>query len=207
MPALRDRLNYEDMTYSKLINHAKEGDQNAFGELFRRTHVRLVRYVYYRTRSQDLAEEVAAQAYLLALKRINQLTDYREESSFVRWMSTICRNLIADHYKSHYYTRQIPVAEFLDSDFRDMPEVDVIETMFGYEVMDAVWAALPQLNDRQRLVFKLRCFDDLMYSEIGVIVGISEAAAKEIFRRVQKTLRRDRQLSQLWSELVSSRST
>lgn len=57
------------------------------------------------------------------------------------------------------------------------------------EDLDAAWAAVARLPALQRRAVTLRFGRDLSHAEVGVIIGRSEAATKQLVYRAMKTLR------------------
>lgn len=57
------------------------------------------------------------------------------------------------------------------------------------DVVGAVRAAIARLPERQRLALILAKYDELPYSEIGVVLGISEKAVKSAVHRARESLR------------------
>ncbi len=56
-----------------LVELARGGDREAFGELYDHYHPSVYRFLYYRTRSQSLAEDLAADTFFRALRNMDGL--------------------------------------------------------------------------------------------------------------------------------------
>jgi RNA polymerase sigma-70 factor (ECF subfamily) len=63
------------------------------------------------------------------------------------------------------------------------------EDLSGKELIEAVEVACAQLPMKQRLVVHLREHEDMDFSEIGEILGISELGAKSLMFRARENLK------------------
>lgn len=87
----------------ELIERARDGDRDAFAELYDR-YVNLVfRFILFRVpnRDRELTEDLTGETFLRALRG---LATYRNRVSDPgAWFVTIARNLVLDYLKSSYY--------------------------------------------------------------------------------------------------------
>ena len=89
--AERDRL-------IALVELARAGDKDAFGLLYDHYQASVYRFLYYRTRSQVLAEDLTSETFFRALRSMNSFR--WQGKDFGAWLMTIARNLTTDHFKS-----------------------------------------------------------------------------------------------------------
>ncbi len=61
------------------------------------------------------------------------------------------------------------------------------------------------LNENQRTVYEYHIIDDMSFTEIGEILGISRQAAQELFRRADKKLDQSEKILGLQQKLSSLR--
>ena len=81
-----------------LVELAREGDKEAFGALYDHYHPSVYRFLYYRTRSVSLAEDLTADTFFRALR---SMEGFRwQGKDFGAWLMTIARNLCTDHFKA-----------------------------------------------------------------------------------------------------------
>jgi RNA polymerase sigma-70 factor (ECF subfamily) len=96
-----------------LVARVLSGDRGAFDELFHQYFDRLYRFALVRLRhDRDTAEDVVQQTLC---KAMDKLATYRGEAALFTWLCQICRNVIADTWRSHERTGQRHVP-FEDSD-------------------------------------------------------------------------------------------
>ena len=81
-----------------LVELARGGDTEAFGQLYDHYHPSVYRFLYYRTRSQTLAEDLTSETFFRALR---SMSSFRwQGKDFGAWLMTIARNLTTDHFKA-----------------------------------------------------------------------------------------------------------
>jgi len=81
-----------------LVELARKGDADAFGLLYDHYHSSVYRFLFYRTRSTALAEDLTSETFFRALR---SMTNFRwQGKDFGAWLMTIARNLATDHFKA-----------------------------------------------------------------------------------------------------------
>jgi RNA polymerase sigma-70 factor (ECF subfamily) len=78
---------------AELVERARNGDRDAFGELVERHQQAVFRTALAALRSREDAEEVAQEAFISALERIQ---GFRGDASFKTWLLTITWNRALD---------------------------------------------------------------------------------------------------------------
>ena len=81
-----------------LVELARTGDADAFGMLFDHYHGSVYRFLFHRTRSTTLAEDLTSETFFRALR---SMSSFRwQGKDFGAWLMTIARNLCMDHFKA-----------------------------------------------------------------------------------------------------------
>src|SRR5262245_49941403 len=89
--------NYAALTEGALVERSRDGDAEAFAELYRRYLTPVYRFVFRRVGGDVAAAEgLTSQVFLEAL---HHLSRYRERGRFVAWLFTITRRRLADRYR------------------------------------------------------------------------------------------------------------
>lgn len=174
----------------QLIEQAKSGDVEAFAALYERYLDMVYRFVYHRVgRSKPLAEDLTADVFLRALRRVDRFT--WQGTDFGAWLITIARNLIADHFKSGYYRREYATADVLDDDRADTsPEGDPATAVADHLTNLAVLRAVRQLNPEQQECLVLRFLQQFSVAETARAMGKNEGAIKALQFRAVRALAR-----------------
>ena len=114
------------------------------------------------------------EAVLSALRAYPDLTDARNLRG---WLFTIAHHKVLDHHRATS-RRAVPVP--------DAPERTSIDAAAPD---DALWTAVGRLPEKQRGAIALRYLGDLPYADIGIVLGCSEAAARQNVRAGLAALR------------------
>jgi RNA polymerase sigma-70 factor (ECF subfamily) len=169
-----------------LVELARGGDSEAFGQLYDHYQGSVYRFVYYRTRSQTLAEDLTSETFLRALRN---MSGFRwQGKDFGAWLMTIARNLCTDHFKAGR-TRLEQTTEDMGvhDDATEGPENAVMAGLTNELLLDG----LRQLSDEQRDCLIMRFLQGLSIAETAEVLGRSEGAVK------QRQLRGVRNLAKL----------
>jgi RNA polymerase sigma-70 factor (ECF subfamily) len=168
---VHDRL--ETMEERELVRMAREGDRDAFGELFRAHHGAIFRMA--RVTLGDGAEDVASETFVRAW---TALPKYRDTGApFVSWLYGIARHVVVDELRRQ--GRSEPHAE-----------VDPGPVEHGHDDRLALAAALNALPDEQRQVLELKFLLGLTNDEVGAALGKAPGAVNAQQWRALQALRK-----------------
>ncbi|GAA3242133.1 sigma-70 family RNA polymerase sigma factor [Actinocorallia longicatena] len=166
-----------------VVERARAGCREAFGELYAEYCAAVHRYVLSRTGSPALAEDLTSETFLRALRRIESFTWTGRD--FGAWLLTIARNLVADHYRSGRY-RFETVTEAPPEGSVEGPERDVLDA-FGRAML---LAAVVDLGEEQRQCVELRFFAERTVAETATIMDRKSGAVKALQHRAVRSLAR-----------------
>ena len=172
-----------------LVEKAQSGDAEAFGRIYDRYMDTVFRFIYFRVGSRPLAEDLTADTFLRALKRIGSFTWQGRDLG--AWLVTIARNLVADHFKSGRYRLEVTTGDVLDADTADRgpegsPELAVVDHITNV----ALLAAVKQLNPEQQECIVLRFLQGFSVAETAQAMGKNEGAIKALQYRAVRALHR-----------------
>jgi len=169
--------------YIRVLRKAQLGDKLSLAELAEMADERLRTDVYRLTLDHDLTCEIVQESILEMFKI---LRDLKEANSFWSWLYQVALNKLHNYKRSERRQR---------SDTRNLPDSQkdcegAIADVITNELKEIVVAAMKCLGPRQRMVLTLRCYREMQYSAIAESMGCSEFAAKMLFYRAKKTLRK-----------------
>jgi RNA polymerase sigma-70 factor (ECF subfamily) len=172
-----------------LVERAQRGDAEAFGLIYDRYMDTVFRFIYFRVGSRPLAEDLTADTFLRALKRIGSFTWQGRDLG--AWLVTIARNLVADHFKSGRYRLEVTTGDVLDADKADRgpegsPEAAVVDHITNVALLRAV----KQLNPEQQECIVLRFLHGFSVAETAQAMGKNEGAIKALQYRAVRALHR-----------------
>jgi len=172
-----------------LVVRAQRGDKDAFAEIYHRYLDPVFRFVYFRVTNRQIAEDLTAETFLRALKRIGSVTYQGRDIG--AWLITIARNLVADHFKSGRNRLETLTGDVLDTDAEEhgpegSPELAVVEHITNVALLTAV----QQLNPEQRDCIVLRFLKGFSVAETAQAMGKNEGAIKALQYRAVRALHR-----------------
>jgi RNA polymerase sigma-70 factor (ECF subfamily) len=172
-----------------LVERAQGGDGDAFALIYNRYMDAVFRFIYFRVGSRPLAEDLTADTFLRALKRIGSFTWQGRDLG--AWLVTIARNLVADHFKSGRYRLEVPTGDVLDADREDRgpegsPELAVVDHITNVALLGAV----RRLNPEQQECIVLRFLHGFSVAETAQAMGKNEGAIKALQYRAVRALYR-----------------
>jgi RNA polymerase sigma-70 factor, ECF subfamily len=166
-----------------LVDLARGGDAEAFGQLYDHYHGSVYRFVYHRTRSQSLAEDLTSETFLRALRN---MSGFRwQGKDFGAWLMTIARNLCTDHFKAGRTRLELTTEDMgAHDDTTEGPESTVLATLTNEVLLDG----LRQLSEEQRDCLIMRFLQGLSIAETAAVLGRSEGAVKQLQLRGVRNL-------------------
>ena len=166
-----------------LVELAREGDKEAFGLLFDHYHGSVHRFLYYRTRSQTLAEDLTSETFFRALR---SMSNFRwQGKDFGAWLMTIARNLATDHFKSGRTRLELSTDDMgIHDDATEGPESVVLATLTN----QALLGALTELPAEQRDCLIMRFLQGMSIAETAAVLGRSDGAIKQLQLRGVRNL-------------------
>ena len=137
-------------------------------------------FLYIRSLSGDenIAEEVAQEAFFKALKSIDSFDGSKDIRA---WLFTIAKNTYFSYYKKN--KRNVGY-DSLD----DMPDtgVTITEHISNEEDAFIIHQFLHTMEEPYKEVFSLRVFGELPFEKIGEIFGKSSGWARVTYHRARK---------------------
>ncbi len=181
-------------------------DEDAFNELVNRYGDKVYRLAYSITNSQNDAEEILQEVFLILVEK---LSTFRKESRFSTWLYRVASNASFMYIRN---TRRSSGKELSLDDYRPYNDYGVLEgvaerdwsgrpdsQLLGKEGTDLIERAIGELPEEYRVVFHMKDIEKLTSREISRILKLSVPAVKSRVLRARLFLR-DR-LSEYYSEL------
>jgi len=166
-----------------LVELARGGDTEAFGMLYDHYQPSVHRFLYYRTRSTTLAEDLTSETFFRALR---SMTGFRwQGKDFGAWLMTIARNLATDHFKAGRTRLEHSTEDMgLHDDATEGPE----ETVLAGLTNEILLGALQQLPVEQRDCLIMRFLQGMSIAETAAVLDRSDGAVKQLQLRGVRNL-------------------
>ncbi len=182
-----------DVNYLKLIglvSKAKYGDQQSMSSLAELVKDKLFAYIYRLTLKYDLAQDILQETLLEMVESLKHLD---RADRFWPWMFRTAMGKVQHHFRDKQDKETMGLSvyerELLDR-YASQSHNDGLDEMVRHELSDAMFEAMRQLKITHRNVLVLRCFEQMPYSEIAVLMECSEMRARVLFFRAKMMLRR-----------------
>lgn len=166
-----------------LVELARGGDAEAFGQLYDHYHQSVYRFLYYRLGSVPLAEDLTAETFFRALR---SMSSFRwQGKDFGAWLMTIARNLTTDHFKAGRTRLEQTTEDMSTLDTEtEGPENAVLSLLTN----EALLEALGELPAEQRECLVMRFLQGLSIAETADVLGRSAGAVKQLQLRGVRNL-------------------
>jgi len=165
------------------VQRAKQGDGQAFTQLYEDHFDRIYRYVALKIGDKAEAEDMTQQVFLNALQSISSFK--WKGIPFSAWLFRIAHNQIVDYLRKKGKQVAVPLNESLvssDSNPQLMAErsLDIKQLLL----------ATRQLTETQREVISLRFAGELSIAQVAKIIGKSQGAVKALQHSAIAALRK-----------------
>jgi len=160
-------------------------------ELVRLYRPRILRYVVYSIKDQDLAETITQDCFL---KAYNGRASFRGDCAVSTWLMSIANNLIRDQLRTQKFlfwrkarTTAVDVHEM--ASFLPSGESSAETAILARERLGLVVAALETLSVNQRAVFIMKFSEEMDPSEIALATGMPVNTVKTHLHRAVTAIR------------------
>ena len=175
----------ERIEEARLIEEARRGDTNAFGQLYELLAPSIFRFFYSRMEDRLDAEDLTEEVFLRAWR---YLPRYREQGApFNAFLFRIAHNILTDHYrraKREGYPSRLDHEEFV------AVQTDPSEMMANNLRAKEIRKALEKLQENYRTVLSLRFLSDLSVNETAQIIQKSPEAIRVMQHRALAALQK-----------------
>ena len=174
----------------QLVRQAKEGNAEAFQELYRSYGKKILNYVYRMTGSRDEAEDLTQDTFVLAYRNLKSL---KENARFQSWLFRIAQNNIYQRYRNRppetESVESEEIREFADQEGTTEPFRTPEQAFLSQELEQIVQTAIDDLPDKYRQVFVLSAIHKLSYRGISEVMSRSLASVKSDIHRARVEVR------------------
>ncbi|WP_163515410.1 RNA polymerase sigma factor [Gelidibacter japonicus] len=155
---------------------------SAFKELLQLYKERLYWHIRKIVVSHDDTDDILQNTFIKVYKNIHS---FKGESKLFSWIYRIATNEAFTHLKRNSKLRSVDNEELQDQTIDNL-EADVY--FEGSEIQLKLQKAIATLPEKQKLVFNMRYFDDLKYSDMSEILETSEGALKASYHIAVKKI-------------------
>ena len=156
-------------------------NERYFTELYEQYYKKIYNYIFYRTLSQDIADDLTSQIFLKIIEKYPTYSS--EKASISTWIFHIAQNSLIDFYRKN---SRIPGFQPLEDNLsaETSPETDLIKK----EEQQILLNALKTLSPKERSILSLRYFWDMSYHDIAIKTNLTEKNVSVILSRTKNKL-------------------
>jgi RNA polymerase sigma-70 factor (ECF subfamily) len=176
------------------LRAAAAGDPDALGRLYDAHVDGLYAFVFYRAgRDASLAEDIVQETFTAALGRVGEYDPDR--GSVSSWLTTLSRNVIRDHLRSHKRADQVAdrwdridasLAQIYDALARSPMPGDVLARA---ETRDLVNMTIAHLPETYRTALAGKYVDGKSLEVLAGELGVSVDATKSLLARARRAFK------------------
>ena len=176
-----------------LVVRMGQGDEEALRELIIRHQDRVYGTVARMIGGAGPDAEDLAQQVFLRIWRAAPTS--RARARFTTWLMTVTRNLVftfCDNRSKRLVVSDVVLdeeGEEVEGGQESVVERNPRDDLSGKELVQAVRLACAHLPKKQRLVVHLREHEEMEFSEIAKVLGVSELGAKSLMFRARENLK------------------
>lgn len=175
-----------DKNHLKIVELAMDGQQEALCQLAEIVHDPLRAYVLRIAFNENIVDDIVQETLLEMFKIFKQL---KEAGHFWPWLCKIALNKIRIHSRSQSSRRELLKAHSEELALQPS-RMDGLATAINEEFKQCILQAISDLSDHQKAVLSMRCYEDMAYSQIAEVMGISELGCRLQFVRAKKKLQK-----------------
>lgn len=164
---------------------AIQGHKQAFGRLYEKYADRIFRYLYFRTGSEQEAEDLMAAVFLKAWEALPEINQTGRKLNFKPWLFRIAHNSLIDYYRTNKNEISIEELGQINSSVKKTERIVEAE-----QEMDQIMRAIKNLDEKSQMVIIGRFDACLSHREIAVVLGIKENHVRVIQYRALDKLRK-----------------
>lgn len=178
----------------KLVKRAKLGDRHAFGKLVKRYQNKVLFLAYDLTGNYIDAQDVAQNVFLQAFENIS---NFRDESSFSTWIYKITTNAAIDFQRSKQRRRSLFIDQpkYEEQQNRSLeniedPYLSIEKKIENSDLKHLISQVVEELSPQQKAAFVLKYFHEKSTAEIAKIIECDPVTVRGHILRATFKLRK-----------------
>ena len=166
-------MNIKSLSDAQLISNYILGEEAALSVLINRHQARLYGFIFSKIQDRDAAEDVFQDTFIKVIRTLKR-GNYNEQGKFLPWVMRIAHNLVIDYFRKNNRMPKFKNKGDFDifsvlSDESPNAENKIVEN----QIADHVRILLEELPEDQKIVIKMRIYQDMSFKEISENTGVS----------------------------------
>lgn len=186
----------ESLEEKLILKRIKNGEKEAFTEVYDFYVVKIYRFVYLKIGSRETAEDLTADVFLKCWRFLknngeekNNLQFGFKEGKLGSFLYKIARNLIVDFYRKKQF-RTVEISEEAKNIIPDHRQ-DLLSKIVLKQEIEELMESLKRLKDEYRDVLILRYVEDFSIKEISEVMEKPDGTVRVLLHRAIKSLKKE----------------
>ena len=171
-----------------MITRARLGDRTCMGQLVEAVEPRLQTYIFRLTLNQELAEELCQKTLV---KMLQSLETLNHTDRFWCWLFRHGMGEVQHYYRDRKRRHDVEIKalnrEYLKQ-YAARNHNDGFDETARMELSEIMCQAIAELRFSYRNILVLRCYEDLSFAEIALLMNCKELGARVLFFRARNAL-------------------
>lgn len=172
------------------IRQAQAGKGQSLSAVSEQVRLKVYTYIYRLTLDYHVTEDLTQDTVLEMIKSLTQL-EIPHANGFWAWVFRTALGKVQHHFRIQGARRlaQKTTSDDAVLESCEAKDSNAINTVIRDEMKNAVMRAMKAIKLKYRNILVLRCFDNLPYSQIAVILDVNELQARQLFFRAKHSLK------------------
>jgi RNA polymerase sigma-70 factor (ECF subfamily) len=166
-----------------LVQMAREGDREAFKAITRLYQKKVYLLAYSFFRNHEDAMDIVQETFLRFYEKAAM---FEKGKNFQNWLLQIAKNLCIDQYRKRHKKDREFLADAEPEEVKPDRSGPIPDPTASLDLKDIFGLCLSRLSERQRMIFVMRHYNQLQYTEIAQILNIAVGTVKSLnFKAIQ----------------------
>jgi RNA polymerase sigma-70 factor (ECF subfamily) len=166
-------MNTKSLSDAQLVSNYISGDENSLSVLINRHQARLYGFIFSKIQDRDATEDVFQDTFIKVINTLKR-GKYNEQGKFLPWVMRISHNLVIDYFRKNKRMPKFKNKGDFDifsvlSDESPNAENKIVKS----QITDHVRILLEELPEDQKMVIKMRIYQDMSFKEISENTNVS----------------------------------
>ena len=168
-----------------LVERAKSGNREAFMEITRLYQRKVFQLAYSYFHNKEDALDIVQETFLRFHQKAHM---FHKGKNFQNWLLQLAKNICIDYYRKHRKR---------DNELRREENIEEMNHAHNHssqhdpssDLKEIFSRCLEKLSDKQRMIFVMKHYNHLHYSEIAQILNIALGTVKSLHFKAVRNLR------------------
>jgi RNA polymerase sigma-70 factor, ECF subfamily len=167
----------------RIVNSILDGNAENFNAIVSKYELMVLRFVYNMIKQKEAAEDITQEVFITIY---NKLYMYDKKHSFSNWILQISKNKCIDYMRKYKKVYEGNIDEAYDISSKEMLPDQIAEYK---EVKRNIEKYINTLEDIDKQILILRYSEELTFTDIAEILGLTESTAKRKYYKIRENYR------------------